>query len=141
VTAALASFATAADEAAETGDRRRLEASATALGELADRCIDAADRLLRGDVANPALIAECRPWIEAFEVGSRAMLRAAALAADGLLPNDEAAVRRELLPFLAEIRRRRVRVFGDALDMFLSDTTNTHVRPGSVLPVEQGGLS
>ena len=141
VTAALASFAAAADEAAETGDRMRLEAAATALRDVAQRCLAAADRLLRGDVANPALIDECRPWIEAFEVGARAMLRAVALAADGLLPNDEAAVRRELLPFLAEIRRRRVRVFGDALDMFLSDTTNTHVRPGSVLPVEQGGLS
>jgi hyaluronoglucosaminidase len=141
VTAALASFAAAADEAAETGDRQRLEAAATALRDVAQRCLTAADRLLRGDVANPALIDECRPWIEAFEVGARAMFRAAALAADGLLPNDEAAVRRELLPFLAEIRRRRVRVFGDALDMFLSDTTNTHVRPGSVLPVEQGGLS
>ena len=141
VTAALASFAAAADEAAETGDRQRLEAAATALRDVAQRCLAAADRLLRGDVANSGLIDECRPWIEAFEVGARAMLRAAALAADGLLPNDEAAVRRELLPFLAEIRRRRVRVFGDALDMFLSDTTNTHVRPGSVLPVEQGGLS
>ena len=141
VTAALASFAAAADEAAETGNRARLDAAATALGELAERCLAAADRLLRGDVANPGLIDECRPWIEAFKVGAGAMLRAAALAADDLLPNDEAAVRRELLPFLAEIRRRRVRVFGDALDMFLSDTTNTHVKPGTEVPVEQGGLS
>ena len=141
VTAALASFAAAADEAAGTGDRQRLEAAGSALGVLAERCLAAADRLLRRDVANPGLIDECRPWIEAFEVGARAMLRAATLAADGLLPNDEAAVRRELLPFLAEIRRRRVRVFGDALDMFLSDTTNTHIRPGIVLPAERGGLS
>jgi hyaluronoglucosaminidase len=141
VTSALARFAAASDDAAETGDRRRLEHEAAILRELADRDLAAADLLLRGDVANQALITECRPWIEAFEVGARAMHRAAELAAGGLLPTDEAAVRRELLPFLAEIRRRRVRVFGDALDMFLSDITNTHVRPGTEVPVEQGGLS
>jgi hyaluronoglucosaminidase len=141
VTAALATFAAAADDAAETGDRSRLERAAAALNELAERSLAAADHLLRGPVANPALIAECRPWIEAFEVGARAMGRAAALAAEGLLPTDEAAVRRELLPFLAEIRRRRVRVYGDALDMFLSDITNTHIRPGTEVPVEQGGHS
>ncbi|HEX5013297.1 MAG TPA: protein O-GlcNAcase [Candidatus Limnocylindrales bacterium] len=140
VTAALASFAAAADEAAETGDRARLDREAAALRRVADTNLAAADRLLRGPVANPGLMAECRPWIEAFEVGSRAMHRAAALAADRFLPNDEAAVRRELLPFLAEIRRRRVRVFGDALDMFLSDITNTHVKPGTVLPAKEGGL-
>jgi len=32
------------------------------------------------------------------------------------------------------------RVFGDALDMFLADTTITHVRPGRLLPVEGGEL-
>ena len=34
------------------------------------------------------------------------------------------AVTAELLPYLAELRRRRVRVFGDALDMILADTTD-----------------
>jgi hyaluronoglucosaminidase len=141
VTAALESFAAAADDAAETGDRSRLASEAATVATLADELRASAEHLLRGDVTNRRLVAECLPWIEAFEVGARAMQRAAALAADGLLPNDEAAVRRELLPFLAEIRRRRVRVFGDALDMFLSDITNTHVRPGTVLPVAEGGLS
>ena len=84
----------------------------------------AADHLLRGPVANAALVDECRPWIEAFEVGARAMCRVADLAAEGRLPGDRPAVTAALLPFLAELRRRRVRVFGDALDMFLADTTD-----------------
>jgi len=140
VTAALASFGAAADEAAESGDRTRLATEAVALRALADRLVAAADHLLRGPVANGALIEECRPWIEAFEVGARAMCRAAELAADGRLPADEEAVTHALVPFLAELRHRRVRVFGDALDMFLADTTNTHTRPGRLLPVQGGGI-
>ena len=68
------------------------------------------------------------------------MCRAAELASEGRLPGDHAAVEAALVPFLAELRHRRVRVFGDALDMFLADTTTTHVRPGRLLPVE-GGIS
>jgi hyaluronoglucosaminidase len=140
VAAALASFAAAADDAAETGDAGRLQEEATALRALAESLLAAADRLLGGDVSNAALIEECRPWIEAFEVGARAMCRTADLAAEGRLPGDHATVTAELLPYLAELRRRRVRVFGDALDMFLADTTVTHVRPGRLLPVEGGEL-
>jgi hyaluronoglucosaminidase len=140
VAAALASFAAAADDAAETGDAGRLDEEATALRTLAESLIAAADRLLGGDVANAPLIEECRPWIEAFEVGARAMCRAADLASEGRLPGDLDTVTAELLPYLAELRRRRVRVFGDALDMFLADTTVTHVRPGRLLPVEGGEL-
>ena len=140
VAAALASFAAAADDAAETGDADRLHAEATALRTLAESLLAAADRLLGGDVANASLIEECRPWIEAFEVGARAMCRAADLASEGRLPGDLDTVTAELLPYLAELRRRRVRVFGDALDMFLADTTVTHVRPGRLLPVEGGEL-
>jgi hypothetical protein len=44
----------------------------------------------------------------------------------------------ELLPYLARLRQARVRVFGDALDMFLSDLTDTHVRPGRMLALEGG---
>jgi len=138
--AALAAFATAADEAGETGETDRLHAEATALRGLAETLLTAADQLLGGDVANAPLIEECRPWIEAFEVGARAMCRAADLAIEGRLPGDHDAVIAELLPYLAELRRRRVRVFGDALDMFLADTTVTHVRPGRLLPVEGGEL-
>ena len=140
VTAALASFAAAADDAAETGETGGLHEEARALRTLADTLLTAADRLLGGDVANPPLIEDCRPWIEAFEVGARAMGRAADLATEDRLPGDLDTVTAELLPYLAELRRRRVRVFGDALDMFLADTTVTHVRPGRLLPVEGGEL-
>ena len=140
VAAALASFAAAADDAAETGDAGRLHEEATALRTLAESLLAAADRLLGGDVANAPLIEECRPWIEAFEIGARAMCRAADLALEDRLPGDLDTVTAELLPYLAELRRRRVRVFGDALDMFLADTTVTHVRPGRLLPVEGGEL-
>jgi hyaluronoglucosaminidase len=139
VTAALAAFDAAADQAAETGDPARLSLEAAGLRALAEALLGAADHLLRGPVANRALIDECRPWIEAFEVGARAMCRAADLATAGVLPADRDAVTDALLPDLAELRHRRVRVFGDALDMFLADTTHTHVRPGRLLPVERGG--
>ncbi|MFL5771439.1 MAG: protein O-GlcNAcase [Chloroflexota bacterium] len=141
VSAALASFGAAADAAAETGDRSQLAAVAAGLAAMAEGLLAAADHLLRGRVSNPRLIDDCRPWIEAFEIGARAMRRAAGLATDGRLPFDDAAVCGELVPFLVELRRRRVRVFGDALLMFLADTTNTHIRPGRLLPVEEGGLS
>ena len=140
VTAALATFGAAADDAAETGDARALTEAAANLRALAEQQLAAADHLLRGQVAKPALVDECRPWIEAFEVGARAMCRAADLALEGSLPRDLATVTSALLPFHAELRRRRVRVFGDALDMFLADTTDTHTRPGRLLPVEGGEL-
>jgi hyaluronoglucosaminidase len=140
VTAVLATFAAAADDAAETGDARALLVAAASLRSVAEEQLAAAAHLLHTPVANPALIAECRPWIEAFEVGARAMRRAADLAIEGRLPGDQDTVTAVLLPYLAEIRRRRVRVFGDALDMFLSDTTATHIVPGTLLPVEGGEL-
>ena len=75
VTRALESFAFRLDQ----GDAR---GAAVDLATLADRLIDAADHLLRGPVENAALIAECRPWIEAFEIGALAMRRIAELAAE-----------------------------------------------------------
>jgi hypothetical protein len=140
VATALASFDAAAADALETGDPRPLLVEAAALGELAADLLAAADHLLRGEVANRDLVDGCRPWIEAFEVGARAMACAADLAADGRLPGDLPAVREALLPFLAELRRRRVRVFGDALDLFLADTTHTHTTPGRGLPAHGGGV-
>ena len=88
---------------------------------------------------NPRLIEECRPWIEAFELGARAMCEAADLAADGTLPRDEEAVKAALVPYLAALRDRHVRVFGDALDMFLADTTSTYTSPGRALANHGGG--
>ena len=122
VTRALESFAFRLDQGEARG-------AAVDLATLADRLIDAADHLLRGPVENAALIAECRPWIEAFEVGAQAMRRIAELAANGRLERD---ARTALRPFLVRLRDARVRVFGNALDRTLADLTGTHVRPGSL---------
>ncbi len=110
--------------------------AAVDLADLANELQAAADHLLRGPVQNPALIAECRPWIEAFDTGAQAIGRVAALAAEGRLERDAKA---ELRPYLVELRRRRVRVFGDALDMTLADLTDTHVPPGALTLEEPGG--
>lgn len=122
VTRALERFAFAAEQ----GDG--VDAAAD-LAALAGRLQRAADHLLGDGVANPGLIADCRPWIEAFGVGAAAIDRIATLAADGRLEDDGPA---ELRPYLVELRGRRVRVFGDALDMTLADLTHTHVRPGEL---------
>jgi hyaluronoglucosaminidase len=109
--------------------------AASELGTLANRLLAAADHLLRGPVENRALIAECRPWIEAFETGAQALRQIAVLAAEGRLEKDAA----ELRPYLVRLRHARVRVFGDALDMTLADLTNTHVRPGELTLDAPGG--
>jgi hyaluronoglucosaminidase len=103
------------------------------LSVLAGRLRWAADHLLRGPVANAALIVECRPWLEAFELGGEAIARLAELIAAGRLETDGTA---ELRPFLFKLRRMRVRVFGDALEMTLSDLTGTMFRPGEVPELE-----
>ena len=138
VAGALAAFAAAAHDAAQTGDTGPLSVQAAALGELAGRMLAAAGLLLRGPVANPALVDDCRPWLETFELGARAMCRVADLAAEGRLPGDREAVIAELLPYLAELRQRRVRVFGDALDLFLADATtvSADVRSVRTLPAQ-----
>ena len=105
-------------------------AAATELGALADRLLDAADHLLRGPVTNRALVDEGRPWIEAFETGAQALRRVADLAAEGRLDADGRA---ELLPYLHALRRARVRVFGDAVDMALAELTGIHAPPGRFL--------
>jgi hyaluronoglucosaminidase len=117
-------------------DRGDGAGAAADLAAVADRLLGAAHHLLRGPVENTALVNDCRPWIEAFELGARAIRRIAELASDGRL---EADARAELVPYLARLRRARVRVFGDALDMALADLTGTHVRPGRMLKLERGG--
>ncbi|MEI7744224.1 MAG: hypothetical protein WCK58_10825, partial [Chloroflexota bacterium] len=119
-----------------TGDPSETAAAATDLASLGGWLADATDHLLHGPVVNPALVAECRPWIEAVAVGAAALGAMAGLAGDGRLEQDARSV---LHPYLAELRRRRVRVFGDALDMALSDLTGTHVRPGELTPAGPGG--
>ena len=119
-------------------DRGEGRAAAADLAALADRLLAAAQHLLRGPVENTALVDDCRPWIEAFELGAQAIRRIADLAAEDRLATE---ARTELIPYLARLRRARVRVFGDALDMTLADLTGTHVRPGRMLELERGGDS
>jgi len=109
--------------------------AAADLRELADRLLAAAERLLGDGVTNRALMDECRPWLAGFELGARALGRIATLAVEGRLAIDGAA---ELRPFLIRLRRARVRVFGDVLEMTLSDLTGTMFRPGEV-PESEGG--
>lgn len=96
------------------------------LGPLADRLAASARRLLDGPVENERLVAESRPWIEAFAVGAAAMQAIARLTAEGRLESDGASV---LRPFLDELRARRVRIFGDVLDMTLDDLCRTPPLP------------
>lgn len=113
------------------------EAAADELGGLAERLLAAADHLLRGPVSNRRLIEEARPWIEAFEIGAEALQRMASLARSGRLQPEGAT---SLAPYLERLRARRVRVFGDVLDMALADMTapvDDHVPP----PVHAGGGS
>ncbi|MFN8622225.1 MAG: protein O-GlcNAcase [Chloroflexota bacterium] len=108
-----------------------------AIGALADRYLAAADHLLRGPVANPALIAECRPWLLGFELGAQALRRLADLLSAGPLTSEGTA---ELRAFLIRLRRARVRVFGDGLEMTLSDLTGMMFRPGEVPELEGASL-
>ena len=114
-------------------DRGEGVAAAADLGALADQLLAAADHLLQEPVANAALMEECRPWIEAFGLGAEAIRRIAELAAVDRLADD---ARSELGPYLARLRRARVRVFGDTLDMTLADLTGIRVRPGRTLDLE-----
>ena len=106
------------------------EAGAADLDALADRLLGAAHHLLRGPVTNSELIDEIRPWLVAFEIGAQAIRKMADLAAAGRLEEDGPS---ELAPFLMRLRRARVRVFGDALEMTLSVLSGTMFRPGEVL--------
>lgn len=99
----------------EYGDR---VAAAAELKRRAESMVQAANRLLDGPVTNPALIAEVRPWLESFRLGSRSLIEVATLAADDRLDTDGPTI---LLPFLEGLRSARRRVFGDLLDMTLAE--------------------
>ena len=128
VSHALESFLFRVDQGDDT-------AAAGDLAALADRLLDAAAHLLRGPVVNRALMDEVRPWLVAFELGAQAMRAIADLAAAGTLRTDASGV---LRPYLIRLRRARVRVFGDALEMTLSDLSGTMFRPGEVPEIEGG---
>ena len=139
VTAALATFGAAADDAAETGETAALTEAAANLRSLAEDQLQAADHLLRGPVANPGAHRRV-PAVDRRSRSGPARCVALPTWPSGFAPARPRHRHRALLPFHAELRRRRVRVFGDALDMFLADTTDTHARPGRLLPVEGGEL-
>lgn len=88
------------------------------LSPLADRLAASARHLLDGPVHNQRLVDESRPWIEAFAVGAAAMQAIAELTREGRLDDDGPRV---LRPYLDDLRARRVRIFGDVLDMTLAD--------------------
>ncbi len=100
------------------GDRAH---AADELDDVAKRMLAAAGRLRRGPARTRPLIAESLPWIEAFTVGARALNRIVELYRSGRLDSDGPE---ELLPFLERLRELRVRVFGDVLDMTLSEITS-----------------
>jgi hyaluronoglucosaminidase len=94
--------------------------AADELDEVADRMLVAAEALLRGPAGARQLVAESRPWIEAFELGAQSIKHLTGLYRSGRLDSDGPA---ELGPFLERLRDARVRVFGDVLDMALSELT------------------
>ena len=132
VTQALESFLFRVDR----GDAGERLAAAKELAALADRLAAAAAHLLRGPVVNRALMDEARPWLVAFELGAQAIRAIADLAATDRLGPDGSTV---LRPYLIRLRRARVRVFGDALEMTLADLSGTMFRPGEVPEIEGGG--
>ncbi|EAR26095.1 hypothetical protein A20C1_09449 [marine actinobacterium PHSC20C1] len=107
----------------EYGDR---EVAAADLSALAQSMVLAADRLLDGSVSNPALIAEVRPWLETFRLGSLALVAVADLAAAGTLDSEGSAV---LRPYLDGLRSAHRRVFGDLLDMTLAELCSAEGSP------------
>jgi hyaluronoglucosaminidase len=95
------------------GDQQRALAT---LAPLAVRLRAAADRLAGPGPSNPGLIAEAQPWLESFGIGVSALEELSALVAADRLEQDGP---RRLAPYLAALRERRFRVFGDVLDMTL----------------------
>jgi len=89
----------------EFGDPARGRA---ALAALADSFVEAADRLLGPDVANPVLAAEVRPWVASFARGAR-QLRDVVAGSVSVAEEHGAA--------------QPPAVFGDVLDMFVRSTS------------------
>jgi len=107
----------------EYGDR---VVAASELLQRAQSMVQAAGRLLDGPISNPGLIAEVRPWLESFRLGSHALVEVAKLAAEGRLDSDGPAV---LRPYLDGLRSARRRVFGDLLDMTLAQLVSAGGSP------------
>ncbi|MBX3086948.1 MAG: beta-N-acetylglucosaminidase domain-containing protein [Cryobacterium sp.] len=94
---------------------------ATAADELASLTATmrvAADYLRTGEAARSALISEAKPWLEAFATGAEALEKVVQLYREGKLNGADAEI---LRGYRDRLRDLRVRVFGDVLDMALSD--------------------
>lgn len=99
-----------------------------AIGELQveiQRLARAASDLRSSGSANDELMSEVDPWLRQFERGIQALATTTTLLAEG--PLDDAG-RRIVFAELESLRESRLRVFGDALDMFLSDLAEEFVR-------------
>lgn len=101
------------EESARLRRQGDTEESAALLTEAADRIESTASALRSDAVANRALRDEIAPWVEQYAAGA-ADLRAAAAAAGP----DAAA---DLLTRRRIVGLHRAQVFGDVLDMFLTD--------------------
>lgn len=100
------------------------------LADLGDRYVAASDHLL-GGMRNAALADEARPWLQSFAIGARAIVELASLANEGRLQTDAA----RLAPYRDALIAARRRVFGDALDMTLTDLVAPPVpRPSHSAP-------
>lgn len=102
--------------AAASGDGERAE---QVLAAAAGSVIAACDRLTGdGEHANPALIAEARPWIDAARDGAAALLLLARHASRGPL---SAPAAEQVRQQLARFRSHGKRAFGDLVPMTVGD--------------------
>ena len=95
--------------------------AAARLGELADRLLGAADHLLRGPVANPALIDEGTTVDRGLR--ARRTCPRTHRTARRVGPTGDTDGRERASALSAAAAAARVRVFGDVLDMTLADMT------------------
>ena len=97
------------------GDRT---AAVELLAQHARELAATAEFLVDGEVENTALQREIRPWTLQFQRGIAALELVARILLDGELDD---AGREQVWGALVSLRSHRERVFGDLLDMFLSD--------------------
>jgi hyaluronoglucosaminidase len=100
----------------ETGQTTQ---AAERLHRLAQRYLAAAEQLQGGTFTNTQLIAEAAPWIDTFRLGAEAMNRMADAVLDG--GPLSARSRQELADYQQRLRATRRRVFGDSVDLLLSN--------------------
>ncbi|MCB0907986.1 MAG: beta-N-acetylglucosaminidase domain-containing protein [Nocardioidaceae bacterium] len=100
-------------------DEERIDA-ATALARAGQRLRDAVVRIGSAGFANPGLAAEQTPWLRVAGLGADAIVALGGVFAAPDAPSD-AAVAAALGSHLDALRQQRFRVFGDVLEMTLTD--------------------